>query len=65
MSLQDKAVQRSVRDRANEKGTTLIEYAFMIGLVSLAAGFLLPEILEGMSNIFSKLTNTVQSAAAE
>ena len=65
MPLQDNAGRRFAAGRANEKGTTLIEYAFVIGLVSLGIGFLLPEILDSVSRVFSSVTNSVQSAATK
>lgn len=51
--------------RPNEKGTTLIEYAFVIGFVSLGVGFVLPELLDATSAVIDRLTLTVNAAGTE
>ena len=51
--------------RASEKGATLIEYAFVIGFVSLGVGFVLPELLDATATVFDRLSRTVSSAATE
>jgi Flp pilus assembly pilin Flp len=51
--------------RISEKGATLIEYAFVIGFVSLGVGFVLPELLDATATVFDRLSWTVSSAATE
>jgi pilus assembly protein Flp/PilA len=44
------------------KGQDLVEYALVAALVSVAAVATLPAMGNTVSNVFSKITNTLQSA---
>lgn len=46
------------------RGQDLIEYALMAGFVAVAAGAILPNISTSISQIFSKISNQMTSAAA-
>lgn len=53
------------QSRISEKGATLIEYAFVIGFVSLGVGFVIPELLDATELVFERLSSTVSTAAME
>ena len=46
------------------RGQDLIEYALMAGFVAVAAGAILPNISTSISQIFSKISSQMTSAAA-
>ncbi len=48
----------------NNKGQDLIEYALMAGFVALAAGAIMPNVATSLSTIFSKVADTMSTAAA-
>ncbi len=55
----------AARHRAGEKGATLIEYAFVIGFISLGVGFVLPELLDATGSVFDRLSLTVNAAGTQ
>ncbi len=48
----------------NTKGQDLIEYALMAGFVAVAAGAIMPNVATSLSTIFSKVADTMSTAAA-
>ena len=53
-----------VRILTDTKGQDLIEYALMAGFVAVAAGAIMPSVATSISTIFSKVADTVSTAAA-
>ena len=53
-----------VRILTDTKGQDLIEYALMAGFVAVAAGAVMPNVATSLSTIFSKVADTVSTAAA-
>ena len=49
----------------DEKGQDLVEYALLAALIAVAAGAFLPQIADGISLIFSKMTSTVNNVAQQ
>lgn len=49
----------------NTKGQDLIEYALMAGFVAVAAGAIMPGVSENISQIFSKISSSMGSAASQ
>jgi pilus assembly protein Flp/PilA len=47
------------------KGQDLIEYALMAGFVAVAAGAIMPNVATSISTIFSKISNTMSTAASQ
>jgi pilus assembly protein Flp/PilA len=47
------------------KGQDLIEYALMAGFVAVAAGAIMPGVATSIGTIFSKVSNTMSTAAAQ
>ena len=47
------------------KGQDLIEYALMAGFVAVAAGAIMPGVSTSISQIFSKISSSLGSAAAQ
>jgi pilus assembly protein Flp/PilA len=47
------------------KGQDLIEYALMAGFVAVAAGAIMPGVSENISQIFSKISSSMGSAASQ
>jgi len=47
------------------KGQDLIEYALMAGFVAVAAGAIMPGVATRIGTIFSKVSNTMSTAAAQ
>jgi pilus assembly protein Flp/PilA len=47
------------------KGQDLIEYALMAGFVAVAAGAIMPDVSNNISQIFSKISSTMGSAASQ
>jgi pilus assembly protein Flp/PilA len=45
------------------KGQDLIEYALMAGFVAVAAGAIMPNVATSISTIFSKVSETLSTAA--
>lgn len=45
------------------KGQDLIEYALMAGFVAVAAGAIMPNVATSISTIFSKVSDTLSTAA--
>jgi len=45
-------------------GQDLIEYALMAGFVAVAAGAIMPNLANSISQIFSKVTSVLSSANA-
>ena len=49
----------------DNRGQDLIEYALMAGFVAVAAGAIMPTVASSISTIFSKISNTMNSAATQ
>jgi pilus assembly protein Flp/PilA len=49
----------------DSKGQDLIEYALMAGFVAVAAGAIMPGVSENISQIFSKISSSMGSAASQ
>lgn len=49
----------------DERGQDLIEYALMAGFVAVAAGAIMPGVSENISQIFSKISSSMGSAASQ
>ena len=47
------------------KGQDLIEYALMAGFVAVAAGAIMPGVSTNISQIFSKISSSMGSAASQ
>ncbi len=47
------------------RGQDLIEYALMAGFVAVAAGAIMPGVASSISTIFSKITVSLSTAAAQ
>ncbi len=47
------------------KGQDLIEYALMAGFVAVAAGAIMPGVSRNISQIFSKISSSMGSAASQ
>ena len=47
------------------KGQDLIEYALMSGFVAVAAGAIMPGVSTNISQIFSKISSSMGSAASQ
>ena len=47
------------------KGQDLIEYALMAGFVAVAAGAIMPSVSDNISQIFSKVSSSMGSAASQ
>ena len=52
-------VLRVARDEAAQD---LVEYALLLGFIAIAAGAFLPNVAEGISTIFSKMSSLVLKA---
>ena len=52
-------VSRVARDEAAQD---LVEYALLLGFIAVAAGAFLPNVAEGISTIFSKMSSLVLKA---
>lgn len=50
---------------ADRQGQDLIEYALMAGLVAVAAGAIMPNVVSTISTIFSEVTSVVTTAASQ
>ena len=46
-------------------GQDLIEYALMAGFVAVAAGAIMPSVSDNISQIFSKVSSSMGSAASQ
>ena len=53
-----------VRIMKDTSGQDLIEYALMAGFVAVAAGAIMPNVATSLSTIFSKVAETMSTAAA-
>ena len=47
------------------RGQDLIEYALMAGFVAVAAGAIMPSVSDNISQIFSKISSSMGSAASQ
>ena len=47
------------------RGQDLIEYALMAGFVAVAAGAIMPGVSNNISQIFSKISSSMGSAASQ
>jgi Flp pilus assembly pilin Flp len=48
----------------DSRGQDLIEYALMAGFVAVAAGAIMPDVANSISQIFSKVTSVLAAANA-
>lgn len=55
----------AVRIWQNTQGQDLIEYALMAGFVAVAAGAIMPGVSDNISQIFSKISSSMGSAASQ
>jgi len=55
----------SLRIIKDTKGQDLIEYALMAGFVAVAAGAIMPGVATSIGTIFSKVSNTMSTAASQ
>lgn len=55
----------SARILKETKGQDLIEYALMAGFVAVAAGAIMPGVADSIGMIFSKVSNTMSTAASQ
>jgi len=55
----------SARILKETKGQDLIEYALMAGFVAVAAGAIMPGVANSIGTIFSKISNTMSTAASQ
>jgi pilus assembly protein Flp/PilA len=46
----------------DDRGQDLIEYALMAGFVAVAAGAIMPQVSQNVSQIFSKVSSVMTSA---
>ena len=46
----------------DNRGQDLIEYALMAGFVAVAAGAIMPEVSQNVSQIFSKVSSVMRNA---
>ena len=51
------------RFAADTGGATMIEYSFIIGLISIAIGFTIPEIWAAIDSLFQQVASAAASAA--
>jgi Flp pilus assembly pilin Flp len=49
---------------AEEDGTTAIEYAFIISLISIAIGFMIPELRAQIDELMGRTSSALTAAAA-
>ena len=56
---------QTVQILTNTKGQDLIEYALMAGFVAVAAGAIMPGVSTNISQIFSKISSSLGSAASQ
>jgi pilus assembly protein Flp/PilA len=57
--------QFAIRLWKDTKGQDLIEYALMAGFIAVAAGAVMPGVGENISQIFSKISSSLGSAASQ
>ncbi|MBM3759536.1 MAG: Flp family type IVb pilin [Acidobacteria bacterium] len=55
----------SARILKDTKGQDLIEYALLAGFVAVAAGAIMPGVADSIGMIFSKVSNTMSTAASQ
>ena len=58
------AVRHFQRLIDDESGVTIIEYALIISLISIAIGFLIPDIRASIDSLFLQTSNGLSNAAA-
>ncbi len=61
LSIAEKHIQRFAEDTT---GATMIEYALIISLVSIAIGFVIPEIKASIDVLFLRTASGLEDAAA-
>lgn len=55
----------TLRVLQDTRGQDLIEYALMAGFVAVAAGAVMPGVGDNISQIFSKISSSLGSAASQ
>lgn len=55
----------NIRIWRDTQGQDLIEYALMAGFVAVAAGAIMPGVSDNISQIFSKISSSMGSAASQ
>ena len=63
MSLRSGMVPLLRRFAADTGGATMIEYSFVIGLVSIGVGFMIPELWAALDSLFLQVASGAASAA--
>jgi len=64
MSLLNVAKKQILRFAEDTRGATIIEYAFIVSLVSIAIGFMVPEIRSTLDILFLRTSSGLGNAAA-
>lgn len=64
MSLLNAAEKHIHRFAEDTNGVTIIEYALIISLVSIAIGFMVPEIRSSIDVLFLRTASGLENAAA-
>ena len=60
------AAMRRIQDLiADDGGATMIEYALIISLISIAIGFLIPDIRASIDSLFLQTASGLTNAAAD
>ena len=64
MMLSSAILRRIQRLVADDSGATIIEYALIISLISIAIGFLIPDIRASIDTLFLQTSTGLSDAAA-
>jgi Flp pilus assembly pilin Flp len=64
MTFQSSMVKEFHRFAEDTQGATIIEYAFIISLISIAIGFIIPDISSLIDTLFSLTSSGIGNAAA-
>ena len=64
MSFRSGTLRLLRRFLSDTSGATMIEYSFVIGLVSIAIGFMIPEIWAAVDSLFLQVASGTVDAAA-
>ena len=64
MSFRSGIAQLLRRFAADTSGATMIEYSFVIGLISIGIGFMIPEIWAAIDSLFLQVASGAANAAA-
>lgn len=64
MNFQSSMVKEFHRFAEDNQGATIIEYAFIISLVSIVIGFIIPDIASFIDTLFTRTSSGLGNAAA-